>query len=86
MKRAPTAPRHAILFFYKNLHKETHHDTRWLSPLYTNRLRGHMTRVIDEIMAEAQMAEASGWDGCFISEHHQQADGDLPNPLLMAVW
>ena len=44
----------------------------------------HMTRVIDEIMAEAQMAEASGWDGCFISEHHQQADGYLPNPLLMA--
>ena len=44
----------------------------------------HMTRVIDEIIAEAQMAEASGWDGCFISEHHQQADGYLPNPLLMA--
>jgi alkanesulfonate monooxygenase SsuD/methylene tetrahydromethanopterin reductase-like flavin-dependent oxidoreductase (luciferase family) len=44
----------------------------------------NMTRVINEIMAEAQMAEASGWDGCFISEHHQQADGYLPNPLLMA--
>src|SRR5262245_53733226 len=44
----------------------------------------NMTRVIDEIIAEAQMAEASGWDGCFISEHHQQADGYLPNPLLMA--
>jgi alkanesulfonate monooxygenase SsuD/methylene tetrahydromethanopterin reductase-like flavin-dependent oxidoreductase (luciferase family) len=44
----------------------------------------NMTRVIDEIIAEAQMAEASGWDGCFITEHHQQADGYLPNPLLMA--
>ena len=44
----------------------------------------NMTRVIDEMIAEAQMAEASGWDGCFISEHHQQADGYLPNPLLMA--
>jgi probable F420-dependent oxidoreductase len=43
-----------------------------------------MTRVIDEIIAEAQAAEASGWDGCFITEHHQQADGYLPNPLLMA--
>src|SRR5262249_9853238 len=43
----------------------------------------NMTRVIDEIIAEAQMAEASGWDSCFISEHHQQADGYLPNPLLM---
>ena len=44
----------------------------------------NMTRVIDEIMAEAQVAEASGWDGCFITEHHQQEDGYLPNPLLLA--
>ena len=44
----------------------------------------NMTRVIDEIMAEAQAAEACGWDGCFITEHHQQQDGYLPNPLLMA--
>ena len=44
----------------------------------------NMTRVIDEIMAEAQAAEASGWDGCFITEHHQQEDGYLPNPLLLA--
>jgi alkanesulfonate monooxygenase SsuD/methylene tetrahydromethanopterin reductase-like flavin-dependent oxidoreductase (luciferase family) len=44
----------------------------------------NMTRVIDETIAEAQVAEASGWDSCFISEHHQQADGYLPNPLLMA--
>ena len=29
----------------------------------------NMTRVIDEIMAEAQAAEASGWDGCFLTEH-----------------
>jgi alkanesulfonate monooxygenase SsuD/methylene tetrahydromethanopterin reductase-like flavin-dependent oxidoreductase (luciferase family) len=43
-----------------------------------------MTRVIDEIMAEAQAAEASGWDGCFLTEHHQQEDGYLPNPLLLA--
>ncbi len=44
----------------------------------------NMSRVIDEIIAEAQAAEASGWDGCFITEHHQQEDGYLPNPLLMA--
>ncbi len=44
----------------------------------------NMTRVIDEIMAEAQAAEASGWDGCFLTEHHQQEDGYLPNPLLLA--
>jgi len=43
-----------------------------------------MTRVLDEIVAEAQAAEASGWDGCFITEHHQQEDGYLPNPLLVA--
>jgi len=44
----------------------------------------NMARVIDEIMAEAEAAEASGWDGCFITEHHQQEDGYLPNPLLVA--
>ena len=37
----------------------------------------NMARVLDEIMAEAQAAEASGWDGCFITEHHQQPDGYL---------
>jgi len=44
----------------------------------------NMAQVIDEIVAEAQAAEASGWHGCFITEHHQQEDGYLPNPLLMA--
>ncbi len=44
----------------------------------------NMARVIEEIIAEAQAAEASGWDGCFITEHHQQEDGYLPNPLLVA--
>jgi alkanesulfonate monooxygenase SsuD/methylene tetrahydromethanopterin reductase-like flavin-dependent oxidoreductase (luciferase family) len=44
----------------------------------------NMARVIDEILAEADAAEASGWDGCFITEHHQQEDGYLPNPLLTA--
>ena len=44
----------------------------------------NMGRVIDEIIAEAQAVEASGWDGCFLTEHHQQEDGYLPNPLLLA--
>ena len=44
----------------------------------------NMGRVIDEIIAEARAAEASGWDGCFLTEHHQQEDGYLPNPLLLA--
>jgi alkanesulfonate monooxygenase SsuD/methylene tetrahydromethanopterin reductase-like flavin-dependent oxidoreductase (luciferase family) len=44
----------------------------------------NMARVIDEIVVEARAAEASGWDGCFITEHHRQGDGYLPNPLLTA--
>lgn len=43
-----------------------------------------MGGLIQEIFAEAAAAEASGWDGCFITEHHQQPDGYLPSPLLMA--
>ena len=46
--------------------------------------RKEMARVIDAEMAEARATEASGWDGCFITEHHQQEDGYLPNPLLTA--
>jgi alkanesulfonate monooxygenase SsuD/methylene tetrahydromethanopterin reductase-like flavin-dependent oxidoreductase (luciferase family) len=41
-------------------------------------------RILHEVVAEAQAAEEAGFDGCFVSEHHQQEDGYLPNPLLMA--
>ncbi len=44
----------------------------------------NMGRVIHELIDEAQAAEASGWDGCYLTEHHQQEDGYLPNPLLLA--
>ncbi len=44
----------------------------------------NIARVMNEIVAEAQAAEANGFDGCFITEHHQQDDGYLPNPLLVA--
>lgn len=44
-----------------------------------------MVRVFDEIVAEAQMAESVGFDSCMITEHHQQADGYFPNPLLIAA-
>jgi alkanesulfonate monooxygenase SsuD/methylene tetrahydromethanopterin reductase-like flavin-dependent oxidoreductase (luciferase family) len=37
-----------------------------------------------EIVAEAQLAETVGFDSCLFSEHHQQADGYMPNPLLLA--
>jgi alkanesulfonate monooxygenase SsuD/methylene tetrahydromethanopterin reductase-like flavin-dependent oxidoreductase (luciferase family) len=40
----------------------------------------NMARVLDEIMAEAQAAEASGWNGCFITEHHQQRTVIYPTP------
>ena len=30
-----------------------------------------LDRCIDEVIAEAQLAEASGFDSCFFGEHHQ---------------
>ena len=42
----------------------------------------NMARVIEEMIAEAQAAEAHGWDGCFITEHHQQEDGYLQSQGL----
>lgn len=44
----------------------------------------HMDRVWDEIVAEAQAAEAAGFDSCCFTEHHQQPDGYFPSPLMLA--
>ena len=44
----------------------------------------HLDRCIDEVIAEAQLAEANGFDSCFFGEHHQDADGFLPSPLIVA--
>ncbi len=40
---------------------------------------------MDEVIAEAQLAEASGFDSCFFGEHHQDKDGFLPSPLIVAT-
>src|SRR5436190_103458 len=45
----------------------------------------HLDRCIDEAIAEAQLAEASGFDPCFFGEHHQDHDGFLPSPLIVAA-
>ena len=45
----------------------------------------HLDRCIDEAIAEAQLAEASGFDSCFFGEHHQDHDGFLPSPLIVAT-
>src|SRR5262249_61975066 len=45
----------------------------------------HLDRSIDEVVAEAQLAEASGFDSCFFGEHHQDRDGFLPSPLIVAT-
>jgi len=45
----------------------------------------HLERSIDEVIAEAQAAEASGFDSCFFGEHHQDKDGFLPSPLIVAT-
>jgi alkanesulfonate monooxygenase SsuD/methylene tetrahydromethanopterin reductase-like flavin-dependent oxidoreductase (luciferase family) len=46
---------------------------------------GDMVRVYNDIIAEAKAAEASGFDSCLITEHHQQADGYFPNPLMVSA-
>ena len=45
----------------------------------------HLERSIDEVIAEAQLAEANGFDSCFFGEHHQDKDGFLPSPLIVAA-
>lgn len=45
----------------------------------------HLDRSIDEVIAEAQLAEECGFDSCFFGEHHQDKDGFLPSPLIVAA-
>ena len=40
---------------------------------------------IDEVIAEAKLAEDVGFDSCFFGEHHQDKDGFLPSPLIVAT-
>jgi len=39
---------------------------------------------VEEVVAEAKLAEAVGFDSCFFGEHHQDKDGFLPSPLIIA--
>jgi probable F420-dependent oxidoreductase len=45
----------------------------------------HLERCIEQVIAEAQSAEDSGFDACFFGEHHQDKDGFLPSPLIVAT-
>jgi probable F420-dependent oxidoreductase len=45
----------------------------------------NLDRCVDEVIAEAQLAEDSGFDSCFFGEHHQDKDGFLPSPLIVAA-
>ena len=44
-----------------------------------------LARCVDEVMDEAQLAEEQGFDSCFFGEHHQDRDGFLPSPLIVAT-
>lgn len=44
----------------------------------------NIARVIDELIEQAELCEAVGFDGFFFTEHHQQEDAYLPAPVLMA--
>ena len=45
----------------------------------------NLDRCVDEVIAEAQLAEEAGFDSCFFGEHHQDKDGFLPSPLILAT-
>ena len=44
-----------------------------------------LTRMVDEVIAEAQHAERCGFDSFFLTEHHQEPAGYLPSPLPLAA-
>jgi len=42
--------------------------------------------LLSEIAEEAKVAESVGFDGVFVSEHHQRGDDYIPSPLLLASF
>jgi alkanesulfonate monooxygenase SsuD/methylene tetrahydromethanopterin reductase-like flavin-dependent oxidoreductase (luciferase family) len=38
-----------------------------------------LTRMVDEVIAEAQQAERVGFDSFFLTEHHQEPSGYFPS-------
>ncbi len=44
------------------------------------------TAVVDELVLQARLAEAAGFDGTMTSEHHAGWSGYLPNPIQVAGW
>ncbi|MGH8063698.1 MAG: LLM class flavin-dependent oxidoreductase [Candidatus Entotheonellia bacterium] len=50
-------------------------------PPHGERLR----QCIDEVCAEAQLAEQVGFDAILVGEHHQHRDGFLPSPLIVST-
>lgn len=45
----------------------------------------NLARCVDEVIQEARLAEQAGFDSCFFGEHHQDRDGFLPSPLIVAT-
>ena len=45
----------------------------------------NIARCIQEALEEARLAEQSGFDSFFFGEHHQDKDGFLPSPLILAA-
>jgi probable F420-dependent oxidoreductase len=45
----------------------------------------HLQQRIDEVCAEAQLAEQVGFDAILVGEHHQHRDGFLPSPLIVST-
>ena len=43
-----------------------------------------LQQCIDEVCAEAQLAEEVGFDAILVGEHHQHRDGFLPSPLIVS--
>ena len=52
-----------------------------------HQLHRHLEPQTEDLLAllKAQLAEACGFDSCFFGEHHQDHDGFLPSPLIVAT-
>ena len=45
-----------------------------------------VAQIVDEMLHDARAADAGGFDGVLVSEHHAGLPGYVPNPLQLVGW
>ena len=75
---------HLMPYAYVDPNYDQEHDTCWVTYPNSNfdPVKGH--ELYNRYLDELEYAEELGFDGVCVNEHHQNAYGLMPSPVVMA--